>query len=324
MRTSKTVIKLREEPQLRSPALIAAWPGMGYVATGAAGYLKDALQAKELGDLTSFEFFEPTGVVVERGAVRAPRPPRNKFYFWRNPGHGNDLIIFLGDVQPTTKGYQYANVILDVAIKLGTSRIYTCAATPASIHHREKPKVLAVPNHPNLNQLLSSYNVVLLEEGHIGGMNGLLIGAARARRIEGVCLLGEIPYYAVGIPNPKASKAVLQVLSKMLDIEVDLSDLDFLAKQTEDELEQLARSSEQMAQLVASLEFEEDGLEDEVEGVERSLEEEFKMRRRLERLFRQAERDRSKITELKVELDRSGLFQEYEDRFLNLFRKGNQ
>jgi len=324
MRTAKTVVKLREEPQLRNPALIAAWPGMGYVATGAAGYLKDALQAKELGDLTSFEFFEPTGVVVERGAVRAPRPPRNKFYYWRNPGQGNDLLIFLGDVQPTTKGYQYANVILDVALKLGTSRVYTCAATPASIHHRERPKVLAVPNHPKLNQLLSGYNVVLLEEGHIGGMNGLLIGAARARRVEGVCLLGEIPYYAVGIPNPKASKAVLQVLSKMLDIEVDLSELDFLAKQTEEELEQLARSSEQMAQLVASLEYEEDGLEDEVAGVEHSLEEEFKMRRRLERLFRQAERDRSKITELKVELDRSGLFQEYEDRFLNLFRKGNQ
>jgi hypothetical protein len=89
-------------------------------------------------------------------------------------------------------------------------------------------------------------------------------------------------------------------------------------------LEQLARSSEQMAQLEASLEYEEDGLDEEVAGVERSLEEEFKMRRRLERLFRQAERDRSKITDLKVELDRSGLFQEYEDRFLNLFRKGNQ
>ncbi len=324
MSPSKISLKLKEEPLLRNPVLVAAWPGMGYVATGAVGYLKDSLEAKEFGDLTSFDFFEPTGVVVEKGAVRTPRPPRNKFYYWRHPGEGNDVVLFIGDVQPTTRGYQYANVVVDEALKLGVTRVYTCAATPASIHHKERPKVLAVPNNSNLNDFLASHEVSLMDEGHIGGMNGLLIGAARARRMEGICLLGEIPYYAVGIPNPKASKAVLEVLSKMLDVEIDLGELEFLARQTEEELEQLAKSSEEMSQLVASLDYQEDGVEEELAGVEKTLEEEFKTRRKLERMFRQAERDRSKVTDLKGELDRSGMFPQYEDRFLNLFRKGNQ
>ncbi len=42
---------------------------------------------------------------------------------------------------------------------------------------------------------------------------------------------------------------------------------------------------------------------------------------RIEGLFDQAEKDRSKAFELKQELDRLGVFKEYEDRFLDLFKK---
>ena len=41
----------------------------------------------------------------------------------------------------------------------------------------------------------------------------------------------------------------------------------------------------------------------------------------VERLFGQAQQDRSKAYELKRELDRLDVFSEYEDRFLDLFKK---
>jgi len=41
----------------------------------------------------------------------------------------------------------------------------------------------------------------------------------------------------------------------------------------------------------------------------------------IEQLFKQAEKDPSAISELKLELDRWGLFSEYEGRFLSLFRR---
>jgi hypothetical protein len=43
----------------------------------------------------------------------------------------------------------------------------------------------------------------------------------------------------------------------------------------------------------------------------------------LERLFEQAARDRSKAFGLTHELDRVGVFKEYEDRFLDLFKKAS-
>jgi hypothetical protein len=47
----------------------------------------------------------------------------------------------------------------------------------------------------------------------------------------------------------------------------------------------------------------------------------YEARLTIERLFREAELKRDKITELEMELRRWGLFDEYQDRFLNLFRK---
>ena len=40
-------------------------------------------------------------------------------------------------------------------------------------------------------------------------------------------------------------------------------------------------------------------------------------------MFEAAELDRTKAYELKSELDRLEVFQEYEDRFLDLFKQGN-
>ena len=44
-------------------------------------------------------------------------------------------------------------------------------------------------------------------------------------------------------------------------------------------------------------------------------------RRRLDQLFVQAKSDRKKAFELKQELDRLTVFKDYEDRFLDLFKK---
>jgi predicted ATP-grasp superfamily ATP-dependent carboligase len=79
--------------------------------------------------------------------------------------------------------------------------------------------------------------VIPMSAGTISGLNGLLLGVARKRNMEGICLLGEIPVYATPIPNPRSAKAVLEVLIKLLNIEVDMSGLDEWARRTGEEME---------------------------------------------------------------------------------------
>jgi proteasome assembly chaperone (PAC2) family protein len=78
-------------------------------------------------------------------------------------------------------------------------------------------------------------------DGNIAGLNGLLLGIARRRGIDAVCIMGEIPIYLQGfpIPYPKGSKSVLEVLAAALDIWIDMEAIDVLARQSESELTRL-------------------------------------------------------------------------------------
>ncbi len=228
-------VRFYREPELKSPYLIAAWPGMGGVAVTSARYLTDSLGAEEMGEIDPHGFFDPSGVLVEECLVEEPGYPENKFYFWERGG--GDLLIFIGDVQPEKGGYELANLILDVGQRLGVKRVFTFAAAPSHIHHVQRPRVLGVATSPDLVSELRGYDIGLLKDGNISGMNGLLIGVARERNMEGICLLGEIPVYTAPIVNPRSSKAVLEVLSQMLALDIDLSEMDSWARKTDEEIE---------------------------------------------------------------------------------------
>jgi len=77
----------------------------------------------------------------------------------------------------------------------------------------------------------------------IAGLNGLILGIAKERDIDGICLLGEVPVYATQVANPKASLAVVKVLTRILGIDIDLTELSNLAKQTSKEMERLAKQA---------------------------------------------------------------------------------
>jgi hypothetical protein len=65
-------------------------------------------------------------------------------------------------------------------------------------------------------------------QGSISGLNGLLLGVARERELDAVCLMGEIPYYLHGAPwpYPRASRSVLEVFGELLGTKIDLTQLD--------------------------------------------------------------------------------------------------
>jgi len=229
-------VRLYREPVLRDPSFIAAWPGMGGVAVIAAKHLKDELGAEEFGSIEPYDFFDLGAISVQDHIVEEPEFPESKFYFWESGG-GKDLIIFIGEAQPAVKGYRFANLVLDVAKRLSAKRVYTFAAAPGHIHHTRRPKVLGVTTHPGLIEELERNDVIPMGAGSISGLNGLLLGVAKERDMEGICLLGEIPVYITQVPNPRSAKAVLEVLTRLLAIEVDLSELDNWARNAEAEVE---------------------------------------------------------------------------------------
>jgi len=228
------------EPHIKACDLLAAWPGIGNVALIVARYIKDKLNAEEIGEIEPFDFFDPIGVMVKSNIIEAPQFPESKFYCWHNPKSDRDLLFLIGDEQPGIKGYELAHCVLDVAQRFKAKRVYTCAAAIVRIHHTEQPRVwLAATGQKPIDEL-KKFNLVLRGDLQIAGLNGLFLGVAKERKIEGVCLLGEVPMYATRIPSPKAALAVAEALTKVLGIDVDLSELAVVAKESEEEMKKLA------------------------------------------------------------------------------------
>ena len=236
----KGLVKLYARPKLNSPNMLAAWPGVGNVAMIVATYLERKLGFKELGEIEASRFFDPIGVLVKENVVEAPQFPQSKFYYWKNKGGGSDIVLFIGENQPVSKGYDLANCVLDVGLRFQVKRVYTCAAAMTRIHHTEPPRVLGVATSQSAAEDLKEYDLMQAGNLQIAGLNGLLLGVAKERDIESICLLGEVPVYATRIQNPMAALAVLKVLTKMLDIEIDMAELAQLAGEASERMKQVA------------------------------------------------------------------------------------
>jgi uncharacterized protein (TIGR00162 family) len=235
----KNLIRLYARPRLKSPVMLASWPGIGNVSIIVASYLKKNLDFKELGEIEPSYFFDAIGVVAKDNVIEAPQFPQSKFYYWRNKGGGSDIILFIGEDQPLTKGYELANCVLDVAERFQAKRIYTCAAALSRIHHTEQPRVWGVVTSQHMTEELEKYDLMQRGNLQIAGLNGLLLGVTKEREIEGICLLGEVPMYATRVQNPMAALAVLKVLTKMLGIKIDVSELAQVAEETADRMKQI-------------------------------------------------------------------------------------
>jgi proteasome assembly chaperone (PAC2) family protein len=318
-----TSIRILDRIEPKDPILVAAWPGMGNVAYGAAMYLKESLKTEKFAEILPEEIFYRTGIQIIDGIVEIPELPKSEFFYYRNAAGSHDLLIFIGESQPVMeKEYELAKRVVELANHFGTVEMVTFAATPVNITHHADPSVLCVSTNGEVLKKLPSYGVKVMNAGHIGGLNGLLLGVGKDTGISGTCFLGEIPFYTAKIENPKSSLAVLKVFSQYTGIKFDLSSLTQMAKFVEEEIDRVSKTTKQ------TLFGEEGGKEIKEESIKEERDEKDQtvspeVRDRIEYMFQLAEGDISKAGELKEELDRWGIFQEYEDRFLDLFGRKN-
>jgi proteasome assembly chaperone (PAC2) family protein len=308
---------MAEMPEFTHPWLVAVWPGMGHVALNAGYYLLAKLGMTYAGDFQANELFDLTQVEVKSGIIQPGSFPRSRFFIWKDPASKHDLIVLVGEAQPAIGRYLFCRKLLGYAQHLGVERVFTFAAMATQMHPQHRARVFgAAIDEQNLGEL-KRLELQILEDGQISGLNGLLLGVAAEMGMNGACLLGEIPHIFNQFPFPKASQAILEVFTTMSAIDLDFTELTEHARQMDEQLGAILARIQQ-AQGATS---ENEGYT--AEAVEQSEPEGAppQVRGRIEELFREAANDHSKAFELKRELDRSGLFKEYEDRFLDLFKK---
>ncbi|MHC1631083.1 MAG: PAC2 family protein [Methanotrichaceae archaeon] len=199
-----------------SRVCVGGLPGTGNVGKVATDCISTALECHTLKAVISPGF--PPQVMVIDGMVRVLQVEL------KAPERREDLLVLSSDAQPLTptKMYGLAGKILKTLKSFDVTDLITLAAYVS----RSEETIFGVATDRYLAQELEQEGVILLHDGIIGGLNGILVGLCPFYDMRGVCLMGnttgEDPVDLVAAKNLiEATKHILH-----LDLSVDGLDLE--------------------------------------------------------------------------------------------------
>ena len=244
-------------PQLRRPALVAAfegWNDAADAASDAVRWLGRALDAEPFAEIEADEFFDfqaarPRVTIVD-GVVRRLAWPRTRFLAATPPGGDRDLVLLLG-VEPNLRWPAFCREVLDVARECGCEILVTLGALLADVPHTRPPRVTGVTDDAAAIRRLH-----LRQSRYEGptGIVGVLHAESRGASISSASLWATVPHYVATPPNPKATHALLDRLSALLEITLDLSELESASGAWEEQVDEVAADDKEVSGYVRSLE----------------------------------------------------------------------
>ncbi len=234
---------MEKEPDYGNPIVIEGLAGIGHIGKTSVSYLADHLDAEKIGEIYSHHF-PPYTIVRDDKTVNLLK---NNIYFLEREDAAN-IVLMEGNAQASTPEghFEVAEKILDFVDETGASELITIGGYGTG-DVVEDPDVFGAVTSKRKKEEYSDAGIEFDHEvDQIVGASGLLLGLGEERGYEGICLLGETPGFLLS--DPKATEAVLHALEKILDLELDYSDLDKKVEESQEVLKKLQSLQQQQGQ----------------------------------------------------------------------------
>jgi len=218
-------VKLRKSVTGKE-ALLVGLPGMGRVGYIAVNYLVEKLRGVLVGEVYSTYF--PSELDVDEHGLGSLVV--GKIY------DVGKALVFTADSQPQSPEGQnlLSKKVVEFASRKGVKMVIAAAAyvVPTVEHTR---RVYVAGTDRKTLEIFTSLGAIVLRGGVISGINGVVIGWSRYYGLPAAVLLGETwaPLVEVGESDFRASRSVIEVITKFLGIQIDSAELDQLATQIE-------------------------------------------------------------------------------------------
>ncbi|MHA2244774.1 MAG: proteasome assembly chaperone family protein [Candidatus Hodarchaeales archaeon] len=206
-----------------SAVVIQGLPGMGLIGKIAANYLINYFEGKEIARIYS-SFFPP--VVQIDSKTSMGRLARMEIYVITKTKP--NLIILTGDAQPHDIGIiQVLNSVIDYVLELKADTLICLGGLRVQ---EEGPEVAGFGYDKETLKWLEENEVTLLKGGEVTGAVGVLSALAAERKMKSFGLLGKLTLAGT---DPKASKALLEKLTKLYPLKLKLKDLDLTIEEAQ-------------------------------------------------------------------------------------------
>src|SRR5881397_1959952 len=228
--------------ELKEPVLIQGLPGLGYVGKVAVDYFIEKLKPKKFAELYSSYLLFPDGNlginISEDGTYSLP-----KYEFYSFGEKEPNAIFLTGDAQPSVTGqYEVASIVLDFAQRFNSKMVLTMGGY-GTRSGNDVGAVYAVVGDSVVGERLKKMGAKLAKGGAVTGAAGVILGIGRQRGLQCAGLLGA----TTGVyPDLEAARAVIQMLTGLVSMPVELKDLDVeiedMRKKMKNYVEPISRS----------------------------------------------------------------------------------
>jgi len=254
---------LTKRPPLRAPYLIAGfggWPNGGNVSTDTVYFLQSTLKAERIGEITSDDLYiysSPTLAscpitVIREGVLESLRFPSNNLFACQRLGAEHDLLLLQG-IEPDLHWQQFADAIVECLQTFKAQRLYTIGGYLDYAPHTRLPRLSAVVTHEALKDELEAHDVDLTDYEGPTSIQSYLLAACWAQGVEGISLWGGAPSYVQG-SYPRLTQAMLQFLSQLWHLPLDLEEVEEQAIELEATLHEQIDANPELADYIRRLE----------------------------------------------------------------------
>jgi uncharacterized protein len=221
-------IVLHSDVNLKGYTLIEGFHGAGLVGPMAASYMIEKLGMISIGHIES-DLFPPIAAVhdgVPMHTARLYMDTKNK------------LVVVLSEFTiPQSVVYQLANELLSFIRKSGISKVVSIGGMPSA---KQTDTTYIISSDEETVKKAIKQGLKPVREGVIAGVSALLITGAREFKIPMINLLVEVD---PAIMDPKYAETAIQGLQKLMNIDIDLTDLEKEAKEVESRVRDMMKQA---------------------------------------------------------------------------------
>lgn len=248
-------LQLHALPILDDPTLILGfdgWNDAGDSATTVVRFICDAMPMAPLGEIDPEEYYDftvtrPT-VSIGEGRVRQIAWPTFQFQY-ASVENRCDIIVGLGS-EPHFRWRSFCDDVLELVERVGVRRVVLLGAYLADVLYSRPVRVTGFAHPPDALDSLgiegSSY------EGPTG-IVGVLGDRLREQETPVVSLWAALPHYISVTPNPRGALALIQALTRHLDLPLDQSPLRTAAAEFEVRINEQVAGDPALAEYVREL-----------------------------------------------------------------------
>lgn len=257
-------LRIHAEPKMVDATLLLAlggWMDGGMVSTGTVRHFMNDHATVEVAEIDPEGFyidsfpgsmelaalFRPH-VQTVAGLVEQLEWPSNVFYADPNAR----MAYFVGR-EPNLNWVKFADCVLDVALRIGVSRIIFIGSFGGAVPHTREPRLYGSVSDQHLLPLLKKHRLKPSDYEGPASFATYLLTRSRRHGIEMLSIVAEIPGYLEGI-NPLSIEAVTRRLAAILEIGVNLDVLRGTSNEWEQQVTEAVEKDEDLAQTVQKLE----------------------------------------------------------------------